>query len=138
MGLIAIFLPGMLILTGVLPFWEAVRKRAAAQAVMPGVNAVVVGLLGAALYNPVCTASVKTSGNFWPCTDSINTSHGLASAAASCCHHRGAWRHCLIASPLMSVVHIAHISLLEKERRDEKTGSTGSSPTGLSHLGRTE
>jgi chromate transporter len=64
MGLIGIFLPGMLILTGVLPFWETVRKRAAAQAAMRGVNAAVVGLLGAALYNPVWTTSVKTGGDF--------------------------------------------------------------------------
>ena len=64
MGLIGIFLPGMLILAGVLPFWETVRKRAAAQAAMRGVNAAVVGLLGAALYNPVWTTSVKTGGDF--------------------------------------------------------------------------
>jgi chromate transporter len=63
-GLIAIFLPGMLILMGTLPFWETFRKRAGAQAVMRGVNAAVVGLLGAALYNPVWTSSVKTPGDF--------------------------------------------------------------------------
>ena len=64
MGLIGIFLPGMLILTGVLPFWDTLRQRAAAQAAMRGVNAAVVGLLGAALYNPVWTASVRTGGDF--------------------------------------------------------------------------
>ena len=63
LGLIGIFLPGMLILVGALPFWDAFRKRAAAQAVMCGVNAAVVGLLGAALYNPVWTSSVKTPGD---------------------------------------------------------------------------
>jgi len=47
-----------------LPFWENFRKRARAQAVMRGVNAAVVGLLGAALYNPVWTSSVKTPGDF--------------------------------------------------------------------------
>ena len=51
LGLIAIFLPGMLILVGTLPFWESFRKRAEAQAIMRGVNATVVGLLAAALYN---------------------------------------------------------------------------------------
>ena len=60
LGLIAIFLPGMLILVGTLPFWDAFRRRQAAQAAMRGVNAAVVGLLGAALYNPVWTAAVKT------------------------------------------------------------------------------
>ena len=54
----------MLILIGILPFWEAVRSRASAQATMRGVNAAVVGLLGAALYNPVWTTSVKTPGDF--------------------------------------------------------------------------
>jgi len=60
LGLIAIFLPGMLILIGTLPFWDAFRRQEAAQAAMRGVNAAVVGLLGAALYNPVWTATVKT------------------------------------------------------------------------------
>jgi chromate transporter len=64
LGLIGIFLPGLLILMGTLPFWENFRKRAGAQAVMRGVNAAVVGLLGAALYNPVWTSSVKTPGDF--------------------------------------------------------------------------
>lgn len=64
LGLVGIFLPGMLILIGTLPFWETFRKRAGAQAMMRGVNAAVVGLLGAALYNPVWTSSVRTPGDF--------------------------------------------------------------------------
>ena len=64
LGLMGIFVPGVLILIGTLPFWENFRKRARAQAVMRGVNAAVVGLLGAALYNPVWTSSVKTPGDF--------------------------------------------------------------------------
>ena len=64
LGLIGIFLPGMLILMGTLPFWDTFRKRSNAQAMMRGVNAAVVGLLGAALYNPVWTSSVKTPGDF--------------------------------------------------------------------------
>ena len=64
LGLIGIFLPGLLILMGTLPFWDALRKRASARAVMRGVNAAVVGLLGAALYNPVWTSSVKLPGDF--------------------------------------------------------------------------
>src|ERR1039458_6315474 len=63
-SLIAIFLPGILVLMGTLPFWEAFRRRAGAQAAMRGVNAAVVGLLGAALYNPVWTISVKGPGDF--------------------------------------------------------------------------
>ncbi len=64
LGLIGIFLPGILILLGTLPFWETFRKRGSAQAAMRGINAAVVGLLGAALYNPVWTSSVKTPGDF--------------------------------------------------------------------------
>lgn len=64
LGLVGIFLPGMLVLLGVLPFWDSFRKRAGAQAMMRGVNAAVVGLLGAALYDPVWTSSVHTPPDF--------------------------------------------------------------------------
>jgi len=64
LGLIGIFLPGILILIGMLPFWDALRVRPGAQAAMRGINAAVVGLLGAALYNPVWTSSVKTPADF--------------------------------------------------------------------------
>jgi chromate transporter len=64
LGLFAIFSPGILILLGTLPFWEELRRRAAAQAAMRGINAAVVGVLGAALYNPVWTSSVRTPGDF--------------------------------------------------------------------------
>jgi len=57
-ALFGIFLPGMLILVGALPFWDEFRKRLSAQAVMRGVNAAVVGILAAALYNPVWTGAI--------------------------------------------------------------------------------
>jgi chromate transporter len=63
-SLVAIFVPGILALVAALPFWETFGKRANAQAVMRGVNAAVVGLLGAALYSPVWTTSVKGPGDF--------------------------------------------------------------------------
>jgi chromate transporter len=63
-SLVAIFVPGLLVLIGTLPFWDTFRKRLWAQAVMRGVNAAVVGLLGAALYNPVWTTSVGGPGDF--------------------------------------------------------------------------
>jgi chromate transporter len=50
----------MLLLLGALPFWDALRTRVNAQAAMRGINAAVVGLLGAALYNPLWANSVKT------------------------------------------------------------------------------
>ena len=63
LGLIAIFLPGMLILVGTLPFWNTLRARAGARAAVRGVNAAVVGLLAAALYTPVWTSSVKNAAD---------------------------------------------------------------------------
>ena len=60
LGLISIFLPGVLILLGTLPFWGAIRQRNGARAMMRGVNAAVVGLIAAALYSLVWTGSVKT------------------------------------------------------------------------------
>src|SRR5262245_25631244 len=62
--LIAIFLPSFLLVIGALPFWEELRRRAAAQAALAGVNAAVVGLLLAALYNPVWTAGIASAGDF--------------------------------------------------------------------------
>lgn len=63
-ALVAIFLPGMLLLIAALPFWESFRNRPGAQALMRGVNAAVVGLLGAALYDPIFVGSVKTHADF--------------------------------------------------------------------------
>jgi len=60
LGLLGIFLPGMLILMGTLPFWETLRTRPGAQAAMRGINAAVVGILGAALYDPLWTSSVQS------------------------------------------------------------------------------
>jgi chromate transporter len=64
LGLLAIFLPGVLILIGSLPFWDTFRRYEGAQAVMRGINAAVVGLLGAALYNPIGIGAVRTPGDF--------------------------------------------------------------------------
>jgi chromate transporter len=63
-GLLGIFLPGVLILLAALPYWDSFRKRTGAQAMMRGVNAAVVGILGAALYNPVWTSTVQTLADF--------------------------------------------------------------------------
>jgi chromate transporter len=64
LGLAGIFLPGILVLLGALPFWETFRKRAGAQALMRGINAAVVGILGAALYDPVWTTTVRAPTDF--------------------------------------------------------------------------
>jgi chromate transporter len=52
------------VLLGALPWWSKLRQRAAAQAAMRGINAAVVGLLGAALYDPVWTTSVEAPADF--------------------------------------------------------------------------
>ena len=64
LGLVGIFLPGILVLLGTLPFWDVFRRRVGAQAIMRGINAAVVGLLGAALYNPLWISSVKSPADF--------------------------------------------------------------------------
>ncbi|MDE1967426.1 MAG: chromate efflux transporter [Alphaproteobacteria bacterium] len=58
LALIAIFLPGSLLIVGTLPFWSALRANQAMQATLKGVNAAVVGLLLAALYRPVFVSAV--------------------------------------------------------------------------------
>ncbi|MDP3861782.1 MAG: chromate efflux transporter [Phaeovulum sp.] len=63
-ALLAMFLPGFLILIGVLPFWDRFRAMARAQSLMQGANAAVVGILGAALYSPVFTSAVGDLRDF--------------------------------------------------------------------------
>jgi chromate transporter len=63
-ALVAVFLPGLLLVYGMLPFWDALRLRPASQAAMRGANAAVVGILGAALYDPVWTSAVAAPRDF--------------------------------------------------------------------------
>jgi chromate transporter len=62
--LIAIFLPSFFLVIGALPFWEELRRRPVAQAALRGVNAAVVGLLLAALYQPVWTVGITSAADF--------------------------------------------------------------------------
>jgi chromate transporter len=62
--LVAVFLPSFLLVIGVLPFWDALRRHGKTQSAMAGVNAAVVGLLVAALYNPVWTSAIHGPGDF--------------------------------------------------------------------------
>lgn len=62
--LVGIILPSFLLVIGVLPFWDALRRKPAAQAVLAGVNAAVVGLLLAAFYDPVWTAGITNSYDY--------------------------------------------------------------------------
>ncbi len=57
-AVIAIFLPGLLLVYGVLPFWDRLRRKRQARGALYGVNAAVVGVLGAALYQPIWTSTI--------------------------------------------------------------------------------
>lgn len=63
-ALLAIFLPGLLLVYGMLPFWDRLRGLPHAQAAMRGANAAVVGILAAALYNPVWVSAVQAPADF--------------------------------------------------------------------------
>jgi chromate transporter len=56
---VAIFLPSFLLITGTLPFWDAIRRHRGFRSALQGINAAVVGLLLAALYSPVWTSAIK-------------------------------------------------------------------------------
>lgn len=64
LALLAIFLPGFMLLVGILPFWDGFRRMAIAQSIMQGANAAVVGILGAALYSPVFTTAISDGRDF--------------------------------------------------------------------------
>ena len=64
LALVAIFLPSFLLIVGALPFWDRLRTRPEAQSVLRGVNAAVVGILLAALYDPVWTAGIRSGADF--------------------------------------------------------------------------
>jgi chromate transporter len=62
--LVAMFLPAFLLVIGPLPFWDELRRQPWAQSALRGVNAAVVGLLLAALYDPVWTAGITSAADF--------------------------------------------------------------------------
>ena len=64
LSLVAMFLPSFFLTIGALPFWDELRRRPAAQSALRGVNAAVVGLLLAALYNPVWTSGISSGADF--------------------------------------------------------------------------
>jgi len=63
-ALVAIFLPGFLLVIGALPFWDRLRQNSAMRRAMLGINAAVVGLLLAAFYNPVWTSAIGSRIDF--------------------------------------------------------------------------
>jgi chromate transporter len=63
-ALIAIFIPSFMLVVGALPFWEQLRQNLRTQAALMGINASVVGLLLAALYQPVWTSAILSAQDF--------------------------------------------------------------------------
>jgi chromate transporter len=63
-ALIAVFLPSLFLVIGALPFWEALRVRAGVQSALRGINAAVVGLVLAALYDPLWSSAVTAPADF--------------------------------------------------------------------------
>lgn len=58
LALLAVFLPGILLLLAALPFWDLLRTKPMVRAGMAGANAAVVGILAAALWNPIITSGI--------------------------------------------------------------------------------
>jgi len=63
-ALVGIFTPGLLAMAAVLPFWDALRRNALLQSAVRGVNATVVGVLIAALYQPLWTSTIHSATDF--------------------------------------------------------------------------
>ncbi|MBZ8134880.1 chromate efflux transporter [Afifella sp. IM 167] len=61
-ALAAIFLPGALLLLAALPFWRELQHAPRARKALAGVNAAVVGILAAALWDPVITSGITSAG----------------------------------------------------------------------------
>lgn len=64
LALLALFLPGFLVLVATLPFWDRLRAMPRARSAMQGANAAVVGILAAALYSPVFTGAIGDMRDF--------------------------------------------------------------------------
>lgn len=64
-AVIFIFLPGFLLLVGVLPLWSAIARSRNASRALAGINAAVVGLLAATLYNPILTSAIMDIGDLF-------------------------------------------------------------------------
>lgn len=63
-ALVSVFAPSFLLVAGVLPFWDRIRRRTGFRAALNGINAAVVGILLAALYDPIWTKAIHTPADF--------------------------------------------------------------------------
>ncbi len=62
-ALLFMFMPGFLLIGGVLPFWQAISHNTAVRNAVTGINAAVVGLLAAALYDPIFTSAIESAAD---------------------------------------------------------------------------
>jgi chromate transporter len=62
--LCAVFMPSFLLVIGIMPFWNKMRRYPNVRFAMSGINAAVVGLMIAAFFNPVCTSAIKSAKDF--------------------------------------------------------------------------
>jgi len=62
--LTAVFLPSFLLVAGLMPFWDALRRRPMVRPALAGINSAVVGLLLAALYTPVWSSGILSTADF--------------------------------------------------------------------------
>ena len=62
--LVALFLPGFLLVLAALPYWDALQRRSGVRRALQGVNAAVVGILLAALFDPIWASAVHARGDF--------------------------------------------------------------------------
>ena len=92
-ALVAIFLPGALLVYASLPFWNLFRQHSAFQRALSGINACVVGILLAALYLTIWTQTVQDALGFRGRIGGIRTADGLEAASLAGsdrrCHSRG-------------------------------------------------
>jgi chromate transporter len=65
LGLLGIFTPGLLAMAAVLPFWNNLRENRPIRAALKGINASVVGILIAALFQPLWTTTIRSASDFW-------------------------------------------------------------------------
>ena len=63
-ALVAIFIPSFLLVIAILPFWNQLSQASNFRAALVAINAAVVGILAAALFDPVWTSSINSASDF--------------------------------------------------------------------------
>jgi len=114
--LAAIYLPSFLLLVGVLPFWDTLRRRGGFRAALTGVNAAVVGVLLAALYTPVWTSAIITPADFALGIVAFLLLAPVGRATLACCDSRCDWRERRCRYLMMALAAVRSTVLLPRLR----------------------